>query len=331
MLKRMLRRLLQRRNTTSWRPRAAVAGPHPHPLAALASPGQRMPLETEQQLKSSLPRHERAILARIAERVESGDLDLPRMSATAMTVMELAATPGVSTRELAKALAADSALRVELLRTANTAPAGTRPLETLPEAIERVGKRRLRALVVRASLRATLLRQRGALPLATEVWRQAQSVSRLARPVARAAGMDPEQGALLGLVHDIGKVSLIAMLVREAPREAQLSSALFGQVFARFHERAGVALARAWGLPSELVSVAGCHERFELNEKHLKSAALVSLAHKMDLCIAQRDEDAFRALADGKELDVLQVPAVVRRQMLSDIYIDSASRVRRVA
>jgi hypothetical protein len=51
----------------------------------------------------------------------------------------------------------------------------------------------------------------------------------------------------------------------------------------------------------------------------------------MDLCIAQRDEDAFRALADGKELDVLQVPAVVRRQMLSDIYIDSASRVRRVA
>ena len=67
----------------------------------------------------------------------------------------------------------------------------------------------------------------------------------------------------------------------------------------------------------ELVSVAGNHHQFETNEEYPKSAALVSLAHKLDLYQSLRDERGFDALVRTPEMEVLEVPSDLRREILN--------------
>jgi HD-like signal output (HDOD) protein len=127
--------------------------------------------------------------------------------------------------------------------------------------------------------------------------------------------MEPEHAFLIGLLHDVGKLPLLAMLRKAASKESEVTPALVGRMFRLYHEQAGAALAQAWRMPEELVEVARCHHDFTRNAGHARSAALASLAHQVDLNLSLGFEDEFRALVNGPELDYLGM-ALDRRPVL---------------
>jgi len=71
--------------------------------------------------------------------------------------------------------------------------------------------------------------------------------------------------------------------VRVCAKNDIVSPALLGRAFYFHHEHAGGEIAKAWKLPEEIASVAGCHHAFEKNEEHGRAAAMVSFAHAVDL------------------------------------------------
>ena len=117
--------------------------------------------------------------------------------------------------------------------------------------------------------------------------------------------MERNQAFLLGLLHDVGKVALLACLSKEIKSASEVNSALIGKLFLKAHEAAGLDLAVDWRLSEELVSVAGRHHNFRENEKFPRSAALVTLAHKMDLFLSLNADEEFRQLASGDEFEFL--------------------------
>ncbi len=225
-----------------------------------------------------------ALLAEIGQCVEAGELSLPLLPATSVTAMDLSAHPSVEIAELVEAIATDPVMASELLKTANSALyGGHAPCETLHQAVVRMGLRAVRSMIFSISMRGVVLQGKSLSAYATEVWRQSHTVATIARAIARPLGFDADRAFLLGLLHDIGKVALLETIRRRAPANYEIKPALLGRAFGFHHEKAGAAVARAWKLPEEIVSVAGQHHWFAENPDHPRGAALVSLAHGLDL------------------------------------------------
>ncbi len=273
-------------------------------------------LDGKGHFQQVLSGREEAVLSAVGRRVEQGDLVLPVLPTTSIAAMDMAARPTADVADVVRLIAGDPVLSSELLKISNSALyAGNHKCETLQEAIMRIGLRALRSMILSISMRAVLLRDKQMAHVAQELWRQAHSVSLVARALAKDLGLDRDRAFLIGLLHDIGKVALLETVRKEAG-DLEVRPALLGRIFYLHHERAGERLARAWQLPDEVVAVAGCHHRFERNAEHARSAALASLAHALDLELSLRGSQAAPALENLPELEFLMPDAARRRELV---------------
>lgn len=304
----------------------------PTPAAPLpATPGQREPqvggpvagrqraamLDGHAITTARLLDEEETLLSEIDHRIETGRFELPQLPSTSMAIMSLVNDPRVEISALTRMISSDPVLSGQLVRTANSALyAGQEPIRTIQDGVMRIGMRALRTLVLSASMKGILLTGKGVASYGKSVWRQSLSVARIAWSIGPLCGFDKDSAFLLALLHDVGKLPLLAMLDEESRKGRQVSRALIGKVFQRFHEKIGCALANRWKLGAELVSITGNHHNFAENKEFPRSAALVSLAHKLDLYQSLRDERGFDALASSEEMVILGVPPANCRQLL---------------
>ena len=314
MLDRLLRRRAQApvvvRKKEDWAPRRQAA------VEPIARP--RVNLDGDENLQIILVDEEKNLFHEIRRRIAAGQFELPQLRQTSMAVMALANDPSAEIQEIAKLIQADPVLSSQLVKMANSALySGLEPITSLHDGVMRLGLRALRTMILSASMKGLVLRGKGLTRYAEEVWAQAASVASIARAISPHTNSDGEKAFLLALLHDVGKFPLLAMLAEQARhRKGGVTRALIGKVFARFHEPVGEALAEHWKLGDELVSVAGHHHDFAANEDFPTSAAMVSLAHRLDLYLSLRDENGFLALTDCAEVEFLAIPAERRMDML---------------
>jgi HD-like signal output (HDOD) protein len=261
---------------------------------------------------------EEILLEEIDRRIETGEFHLPQLPSKSATIISLANDPRSEMKELTKLISTDPVLSGELVRTANSAMyAGHEPVRSIQAGVMRIGTRALRTIVLSVSMRGIRLTSKSLASYGEYVWGQTQSVSRIAWSIGPQAGFEQETAFLLAMLHDVGKLPLLSMLDDVSRGGRTVSRALIGKVFQRFHERVGRALADRWQMGDELVSVAGCHHDFEKNEEYPKSAALVSLAHKLDLYQSLSDDRGFEALLRCKEMDILGIEYDSRHEILA--------------
>lgn len=265
----------------------------------------------------SIPEREAVWLDAIERRVVAGDFDLPQLPSTTLAVVELAADPDAAAARLAALVERDPVLSSELLKTANSVLfSGTAPAQTLQQAVVRLGARQLRGLAFALQMKRVVSRAKGLTAYADSFWRQATSMAKLAREVAAAARLDEDEAFLVGLLHDIGKVPLLDLIAREVNQRSDVSRALVGRVFAKFHEQVGSQLATRWSLPFDLAKVAGCHHDFAANTASPRFAALASLVHGLDLQLALGSEPSFYELRQRPEFEVLGIAPEARGVLL---------------
>jgi len=261
---------------------------------------------------------EAACFAEIADRIQRAEFELPRLPETSVTILKLTNQPAVEVEDVARVLETDPVLSAELLRLANSVLfGGTHPAHTLQQAVIRLGLRQIRALVLSFCVRHVIFRSRALMPVAEELWRQTHSMGVLARRLALGLGLEPDRGFLIGQLHDIGKIPLLELMRELIPASALESRPLVGRIFRSFHEQAGSALARAWNLPEELVSVAGNHHLYRDNLEAPEAAALASLVHRLDLRLASGDEAGFWDLRLADEWQLLHASFEERRELLT--------------
>ncbi|TAJ21656.1 MAG: HDOD domain-containing protein [Planctomycetota bacterium] len=248
------------------------------------------------------------LLLQIEQRVTQARYSLPELHANHLLLMSMVNNPSVDMRDLAETITHDPMLSGELLKIANSALyATTFPAETLQEAILRIGLRGMRSVIFAASMRSVLFKSKDLQEFADGVWRQSYSMGCIAREIGPLCGIDAERAFVIGLLHDVGKVPLLALLRECIPHGKRANLALVGRVFGRWHEVAGARLAKEWKLTPDLESVIRCHHDFKHNESEPRLAAFASLVHKLDLQLSLSSEREYRALAHGLEMDVLGV------------------------
>jgi putative nucleotidyltransferase with HDIG domain len=240
---------------------------------------------------------------------------LATLPTVTLQIMRLADDPHATGDSLDRLLTADPTLGARVLRVVNSAFYGLPgTVGTTGAAIVRLGFAAIRNIAIAASL--TRMFRGGRLTStfdAKDVWRHSVAVAEAARLLARRSRRGSADEALLaGLLHDIGIVVamqacrpaferlLHALDVDPTRAYAETERTELGTT----HALLGAELARKWGFPAALASVAAHHHDPMPLDVALRT--LPALVHVADHLAVQAGEGYTRTVA-GEALD----PAVV--------------------
>jgi len=197
----------------------------------------------------------------LAERLQSGDVDLPQLPEAAAEVLAATQDVDADARRLVALLDRDPALASHLLRVANApAYAPRSAIVSLRQAVTHLGVRTVGELALAASLRSGLVvdaRHAGDL---RAIWAHAAASGGFAREAARLLRAPVEAAFLCGLLHTIGKpVVLRASLELAKEAGVALPPDDLRALVDELHAPAGRLLATSWKLPAAVVAaIATC-------------------------------------------------------------------------
>ncbi len=226
-------------------------------------------LGTGPSLDQPLTPNEQRLLARL-DAVLAADSSraelLPRAPAVIPQLMNSLRDENQTAQALADRIAKDPNLVAEVIRLANSTLArAAEPVNDLPQAVVRLGSAGLRRAIAKVVLKPIFdappdsLSGRGA----PRLWQHAEAKAAECLRLAAAAGLDPFEGYLAGLMHNIGWTAALRALDKAtsfetnapAPEPAQFTRA-FVQAFETRRETFFALLVMPWQLTDSLTSLA---------------------------------------------------------------------------
>jgi len=200
-----------------------------------------------------------------AELIAAEAEDIPTLHEVAWKVLETVSDRASQVQDLERLISRDQPLTAKILRIANSSWLDARrPISTLRQAITVLGTRRLRSLILAASIdgvvRSRAMKNR-------YMWEHALAVAVASELLAEETRYPDRQEAFVcGLLHDLGKAVLEKSLTDEY--QAVLDRVYNEHVWAIDAERAvlgfdhaavGGLVARKWNLPALLQEVVREH------------------------------------------------------------------------
>ena len=177
--------------------------------------------------------------------------------------------PKSTAASVAEIASSDPALAASLIRTVNAAAVGlSRKISSVSDAVSYLGFGAVKSMVVRLRLEEVMTPRSEQGVLDTEdLWVHSLAVSYAADCLARRVnGVDAGFAATLGLLHDIGKLAIVAQLPTEAQALMQADNDSANDALAQEanllgldHAGIGANLGAMWKLPADLVQAIRFH------------------------------------------------------------------------
>jgi putative nucleotidyltransferase with HDIG domain len=196
----------------------------------------------------------------VLERIASNRLILPAMPSVSRRCLDILREPDFNVRKVVKELEGDPVLALLVIRAANSASYGrSGAMQALDQAVVRIGARPLRTLITEYAVNELFDSSNRQIKDANRrVWEHSLAVAVLARDIAALIGdIEPDTCYLAGLLHDIGKPVLSAMILevdrklgRAKPGWIDISS--WTHIIETSHRKVGVAVATEWKLPQPI-------------------------------------------------------------------------------
>jgi putative nucleotidyltransferase with HDIG domain len=191
---------------------------------------------------------------------------LPPFPAVALKVLEELSKPEFEVKQVVRWIESDPAFTAELLRVANSALYGfSYQIQSVHHAAMTLGADFVKALAMTVAMR-TYLKTALRLPILRRCWRHSLACGVLAGELNTANRNGSDTAYTAGLLHDIGRMGLLAAYPAEYANLLGVSAEhtfdllhCEHELFDIDHCEAGAWLARKWRLPPDLVSIAARH------------------------------------------------------------------------
>jgi HD-like signal output (HDOD) protein len=210
----------------------------------------------------------------------------PLPPAVAAEVMALSRSRDVDLTKMAALLEKDGLLAGATLRIAQSARyCGDRPVQTLREAVVRLGARGVHDVVLEAalSLRVFKTSNVGLQELMNRLRRHAVAVANAARVLCNYSALEGDHAFLCGLIHDIGLATALIAIGEAPKRFGSPSPEALASGLSSIHEEAGGVVARAWNLSPEVQWVVTHHHQLVTGGfAHPMVATLILAEHLAD-------------------------------------------------
>lgn len=198
----------------------------------------------------------------VLDRIANNRLVLPAMPTVPQRCLDILREPDFNVRKLVKELEMEPVLALLVTRAANSAShARSGGTQALDQAVLRIGARPLRTLITEYAVNEIFESSNRQLKEANrKVWEHSLVVALLARDIAALVGnVEPDACYLAGLLHDIGKPVLAAMILevdrklgRATPGWIDLTA--WTRIIETFHRKVGIAVATEWKLPEPIAA-----------------------------------------------------------------------------
>ncbi len=211
-----------------------------------------------------------------------------------------------SLSQIAKIISKDVGMAAKILQLANSAFVGSSGrVSSLSQALSLIGTETVRTLVLSVHVFSQFENNKQVTASLPALWDHSAAVSGLAQRIASSEGCAKtmvEESFTAGLLHDIGKVVLLAEMPREYHQIFEMnpgSKDVELQQLGCTHAEVGAYLMSIWGLPLSLVHAVAFHHRpGETAETHFSSLTAV---HAADAIASATDASA---LNHDAELDL---------------------------
>jgi HD-like signal output (HDOD) protein len=220
-----------------------------------------------------------------------GDPDYrpPPLPSIAIQLMGISRNEDVEIEQVVRLLEQDQVLAGIAMRLVSSSLYASRsPVSSLHQAVVRIGLKKLRSIVFESTLRGGMFDLPEYRDIAEQVSRHGTASAYVTRLVCQTCEIDPENGFLCGLLHDVGFSALLLSVTRAKSRDRPTLSALWQDIDGLHAQATGI-VVRLWGLPREIADVVGQHHHPERcpTEEATKVAAAV--------CVAEALTDRFGA------------------------------------
>ena len=191
----------------------------------------------------------------------------PPFPAAAIRIISiLTEEDNVAVKKVVECIQADPVFAAEVLRVANSALFGSRQkIKTIQRAVVILGLDFVKALAITVGMRA-YVRTPLRVPVLRSCWNHSVATALLSREFAPACGLKGEEAYTAGLLHDIGRIGLMACYPVEYGNMLSVSYEhsldllqCERDVFDLDHCEAGAWLAEEWGLPADIAFAATHH------------------------------------------------------------------------
>ncbi len=184
---------------------------------------------------------------------------LPPFSPVAVRVLSMVSREAIVFRQVSEMIRADAALATDVIRLANSPLHGARhEITGIAHALAMLGLERVKALVMTAALR-DFARPAQQSPFFTRCWRHNLACALLCEELAPPAAVPRDFAYTAGLLHEIGRLALLALhpreytsLVAAAERDGTGLAELERVRFAIDYRYATVRLMEQWQMPPAL-------------------------------------------------------------------------------
>ncbi|MCE5306618.1 MAG: HDOD domain-containing protein [Acidobacteriales bacterium] len=194
---------------------------------------------------------------------------LPSFPPIAARLLQALSKEDVELRELTRLISSDAAFSAEILRLANSALYGLEgQINSLTHAVLLLGLSRVKSLAMTVAIMKDYLK--GVLKSETlrRCWTHSLACAFLAEELAPACGLDKDYAYTVGLLHDIGRLSILVAypaeytnLLKVAEENSFNVLECERQLFDIDHCQAGQWLAAQWNLPPEFGEVLSRHHQ----------------------------------------------------------------------
>ena len=240
-----------------------------------------------------------AILEKLKMPLESGKIQLPPFSASAMKIQQEATRKSPDTGLIEKLIMSDQALTTKILKTANSSYyQGLSEIKTVRNAIVRLGTQEVAKIAIMITQRGRYKAKDKTIHLLMrKLWKHSVGCAVAASWICRKIEFDqPHQEVFFAaLLHDVGKLFILTMLDRiksTYERPDQISEDyILELVNGPLHPSYGFELLKKWNLPEKYCDITQQHHSEVLDKDDLFLMA-VQLGNKAcnNLDIGLRDK-----------------------------------------
>ena len=225
--------------------------------------------------------------------------DLPMLPTSAVRVMNLIQDPNASPKKIGAALQTDTVLTAKFLRMANSPfYAGTRTVDSVHVAVDRLGMATTKNLVLSISLNGTIVREKRLGHSAMGLWAHANSAALASQLLAQRLSMPQQPAFMMGLMHDIGKLAAWVTLNNIMPKYPGVRPGVLEMLVEESHLTMGDALLTIWKMPLEVRVAAGSHHAIDSLNSAMQHILTICPEVNVSDCAAIASTAACVMLAD---------------------------------
>ncbi len=211
------------------------------------------------------------VLLELSNQISAGNIDIPPAPLIMHKLEEAMQRDDFSIQEIVKIIMSDQILTSKILRVVNSAFYSSQSeITSLQQALIFMGLKSILSIVAVHSLSSFAPRNPEKI---REILRHSLVCAFVAKKLASAARIDPEEAFVCGLLHDIGKTVLLNFLSDHALPDDDKQN-----IIREFHQEVGFLLADTWKF-SEVVKLAiKFHHNPELVTGYKKNVAAIHIA-----------------------------------------------------